>query len=550
MTQTIRFLIVSLLLIKTGYSNTNFTNALSTKISQTSNKESLVKDVFLDISLSKNTAYVQEPVIVTISIFIKNGIGGQSSFKNSQLSDDFLVYDLHPNPIERKEVNIDGQKFSSRVISRKLIYPQKSGTFEINSIEVEFNRSQMISKNGKLINEKSATKETLKIKKKLLKVLPFPEKYPLDFSGISSPELKFKENLHPTTIKAFSTLIYDITLSGVGNLKAAHLPKLELPKELFQTNCQNIIVDNTANDKLPTTRTFRYSIVPLKEGNFIIPSVSLSYYNTTNNEFISIKTDSTPIIVQGSLDEIQEMNNNKQLITNGGNDRSIVFVIDISNSSKAMDFKPNRLEASANTIKEFISKQYGMFGLVAFSDYAKLICPLTKNHLKLLDSLNTFKNLKLGLGSAIGLGLGTAIAELNESESHPKSIVLISDGDNNGETISPLMAARLANKYKISICSICIASNDSLVSFPFKTKYGEEKLITYPNAHDEKLMKDISLETGGSFHKASDMTALKRVFDKLNSLLDSSNNVINRDYFSDFEAESILNTIKLETKKE
>ena len=121
------------------------------------------------------------------------------------------------------------------------------------------------------------------------------------------------------------------------------------------------------------------------------------------------------------------------------------MVMDISGSMLAQDLKPNRLEASKNVAMNFISQRVNdRVGLVIFSGESFTQCPLTTDHNVLL---NLFKDVKSGMisdGTAIGMGLATAVNRLKDSKAKSKVIILLTDGVNNSGMVAPLTAAEIA----------------------------------------------------------------------------------------------------------
>lgn len=95
----------------------------------------------------------------------------------------------------------------------------------------------------------------------------------------------------------------------------------------------------------------------------------------------------------------------------------IIITMDISGSMLAEDLKPNRLEASKNVAMEFISNRPSdRIGLVTFSGESFTQSPLTTDHSVLK---NLFKDVQNGMiedGTAIGLGLATAVNRLRDSD--------------------------------------------------------------------------------------------------------------------------------------
>ena len=93
----------------------------------------------------------------------------------------------------------------------------------------------------------------------------------------------------------------------------------------------------------------------------------------------------------------------------------IVLALDISGSMLARDFKPDRLEASKNVATEFISgRPYDRMGLVVFSGESFTQCPLTTDHAVLINLLREIQSGMIKDGTAIGMGLATAVNRIKD----------------------------------------------------------------------------------------------------------------------------------------
>lgn len=122
----------------------------------------------------------------------------------------------------------------------------------------------------------------------------------------------------------------------------------------------------------------------------------------------------------------------------------IMLSMDVSPSMLAKDFKPNRLEAAKDVIIDFIdARPNDRIGMIIFGGEAFTQCPLTSDH-KVLK--NMIPMIKVGMvedGTAIGVGLATAVGRIKESKAKSKVIILISDGVNNSGEVAPLTASDL-----------------------------------------------------------------------------------------------------------
>ena len=151
----------------------------------------------------------------------------------------------------------------------------------------------------------------------------------------------------------------------------------------------------------------------------------------------------------------------------------IVLTLDISGSMLARDFRPDRLEASKNVATEFISgRPYDRMGLVVFSGESFTQCPLTTDHAVLINLMREIQSGMIEDGTAIGMGLATAVNRIKDSEAKSKVIILLTDGVNNRGEIAPATAAGIAKTYGSSFLNPVLtraASVSEVVSSSEKT---------------------------------------------------------------------------------
>lgn len=215
----------------------------------------------------------------------------------------------------------------------------------------------------------------------------------------------------------------------------------------------------------------------------------------------------------------------------------IIIALDISGSMLAEDFKPNRIEAAKEIGMEFVSSRPDdRMGLVAFAGESFTQCPLTIDHGVLL---NLFGQVKSGIiedGTAIGMGLATAVNRLKDSKAESRVIILLTDGVNNMGNLSPLAASEFAVEYGIRVYTIGIGEN-GMAPYPFQTNYG----IVYQNIEvkiDEDVLKQIASNTGGKYFRATNNNKLRDIYKEIDALEKTQLEV--RSYSKPWEEYSIL----------
>jgi len=191
----------------------------------------------------------------------------------------------------------------------------------------------------------------------------------------------------------------------------------------------------------------------------------------------------------------------------------IVIALDISGSMKAMDFRPNRLEACKKVAEEFIlGRPTDRIGLVVYAGEAYTQCPVTSDHQTLLGMLQKVKFDIIEDGTAIGDGLGTAVNRLRESEAKSKIIILLSDGVNNSGYLDPYSAAEIAQNMGIKVYTIGVGTTGQA---PHPTPYGT---VMMPTEIDEKLMQTIATQTNGKYFRATNNDKLKDIYAEIDKM--------------------------------
>jgi Ca-activated chloride channel family protein len=197
----------------------------------------------------------------------------------------------------------------------------------------------------------------------------------------------------------------------------------------------------------------------------------------------------------------------------------IALVIDISPSMSAQDFRPlNRLNVAKETAREFIRQRpHDRIALVGFAATAFTQCPLTLDHAALIELLD---QLDFGLaedGTAIGMGLATAITGLRHSKTPSKVVVLLTDGENNRGSIDPQTGAELARAYGIRVHTVLVGRG-GIVPVPVDDPLLGQRIEMVRMDVDETTMRDIAQRTGGRFFRATDSAALARIYAEIDRM--------------------------------
>ncbi len=197
----------------------------------------------------------------------------------------------------------------------------------------------------------------------------------------------------------------------------------------------------------------------------------------------------------------------------------IVIALDVSSSMLAQDFKPDRFEAAKEVASNFVAaRETDNIGLVIFAGEAFTAMPMSTNRNMLINYINNMKMGMLEDGTAMGMGLATAINRIKDGKAKSKSIILITDGVNNAGTVSPNDAAEIARDLNIRVYTIGVGTNSGSANYPVRDQFGRVQYVPMKVEIDEKTLEKIATTTGGKYYRANNKQMLSNIFDEINSL--------------------------------
>lgn len=214
-------------------------------------------------------------------------------------------------------------------------------------------------------------------------------------------------------------------------------------------------------------------------------------------------------------------NTQKSNYTDSTSGIDIVIATDVSGSMLATDFKPNRLEAIKKVAETFVQKRVNdRIGLVVYAGESYTRTPVTSDKAMLLNSLREvqYNGMVLQDGTAIGIGLATAINRLKDSTTKTKIIILLTDGVNNLGSLDPISAAEIAKAYGIKVYTVGVGTN-GMANFPV-AKDANGTIVFQPQKVeiDEKLMNEIATITNGKYFRATDNQKLEVIYEEIDRL--------------------------------
>lgn len=203
----------------------------------------------------------------------------------------------------------------------------------------------------------------------------------------------------------------------------------------------------------------------------------------------------------------------------------VFILLDVSNSMRAEDIKPNRLQKAKHEISKLIRRLQGdRIGLIVFAGKPYIQFPLTTDYAaaNLFLSAVDFNTVPQQ-GTAIGASIELATRSFKENEDTKKAIIVITDGeDHEGELIPVVEDA--VNKgiqiYTIGLGSISgepipLYNESGNKSGYKKDRQGNVVLTKL----DEATLKEIaSIGKGGYYRGTNTDDELEKIYNDLSEL--------------------------------
>jgi Ca-activated chloride channel family protein len=202
---------------------------------------------------------------------------------------------------------------------------------------------------------------------------------------------------------------------------------------------------------------------------------------------------------------------------------TVVLAIDVSRSMKADDVEPTRLDAARAAAKAFLAEVPEKYrvGVVTFATRAAVGVPPTEDRELVnaaLDSMRPGEGTAVGDAVVLGVGLGRRGEEqrLEEGEEPvPRSILLISDGAQDGGRIQPAAAIEEARSKGVPVYTVLVGTPDGVVEEQLTGGY--TRIIRVPPSPE--TLEQIAAGTGGESFQALDAESLRQVYEDLGSRL-------------------------------
>lgn len=261
-----------------------------------SNIDSKLPNFFMTAQTSAKKAYVNEQVTLKVRFYQSQNTLGQPLYDKPQLKGMFSE-DLST----RQGQETFGNKTYYYTEIESALFGLVSGVAEIGSASVTYTSSEGIFDAFDMFFRGANGGQTHKVESDILfvDILPLPkENKPATFYGAVGNNYQISSSLDYYEVSAGEPITLTVTVKGIGNLAAVKdisLPEIDQSFRTYETSSD--LVNKIAAGKLTGTKVYKTVIVPRASGNYIIPKIAFSYFDTETKTYKTIYSEELHIKV-------------------------------------------------------------------------------------------------------------------------------------------------------------------------------------------------------------------------------------------------------------
>jgi BatD DUF11 like domain len=277
--------------------------------------EKIKKNLFLKVLVDRTTCFIGQPIVATFKLYSR--LESNSELIKNPGFYGFGVYDMiNLEDNDKNNERINGNNFDVHTIRKVQLYPLQSGMFTIDAMElankIKFSKTvvnkkteqqvaeDMLGNNAADENDNGGDAEifetNLRTEPVAIKVKPLPAASTDTFNGAVG-NFEITASIEKDNLAKNEEGFLIVTVSGRGNFTQLAAPVVLWPAGV--EGFDPVVLDTIDKMQVPLAgkRIFRYGFTCSQPGNYNIPAITFTFFNTENGKYNTIKTKSVSAIV-------------------------------------------------------------------------------------------------------------------------------------------------------------------------------------------------------------------------------------------------------------
>lgn len=252
-------------------------------------------NVLLTASADRTAVYQGEQVTVTFVLYTQAQIGDLGIKKMPGFTGCWAEKLFDVKELNWRSSTYNGQRYNAATLKQVALFPTQTGEVKVDKMTVS---GQIVVTGGFFFDsaepfEVSSDPITINVK-------PLPEAgKPQDFDG-GVGEFKVTAALSGDSSVGGEPLTLTVRVAGTGNIGLVGEPKLGAisgVKVLSPETKQNT---RTSDGRVAGERTFNYPLIPTADGKFVIPEITLGFFNPKTGSYYTQTTPRLEFVATGA----------------------------------------------------------------------------------------------------------------------------------------------------------------------------------------------------------------------------------------------------------
>jgi len=259
------------------------------------------KDIFLSLTVNKNSVVKGEPLIATLKLYTRADIQAFEDVHFPTFNGFWSKETEAPQNIEFVRENVGGTIYNAALLRKYMLIPQQNGKIVIDPAEmiclirVMNSNSQASSFFDSFFDSYQTIRKRLSTPAVTINVRPLPSGAPASFAGgVGSFKMEVTPGAGQLKTHEAGSLV--VKISGRGNISMLEAPHINFPPdfEVYDIKTtEEISADGTSGSK-----TFEFPFIPRSYGEFNVEPINYSYYDIAKGTYSTLSSGNLKFSVE------------------------------------------------------------------------------------------------------------------------------------------------------------------------------------------------------------------------------------------------------------
>ena len=273
------------------------------------NTDQSIKDLFLEVKVSKDKAFVGEQVKLTYTFYTR--VASKVLSTEFPEYNDFWVEKLFDpvgmqfTPESWNDIEIDGNNYKSLKIYEVALFPLQEGVYTLESMIMKIETKNKDSSFNRLFWDdpffdtfSQRTRAKLLVSDPIKIEVSSLSNIPQNFTGAVG-KFTLNSSLSNSNIDEGSPTVFKVVLNGEGNLSNIGRPKITFPDDIDVFEGETKVEKNISDD-FSGSIIWEYNLIPRKNGIFMIDAIEIPFFNSVTKSWSNASSKDIKLTVNKS----------------------------------------------------------------------------------------------------------------------------------------------------------------------------------------------------------------------------------------------------------